>query len=213
MRVVLSGDLLGIGKNGLEIIGQLHGGHAGVTRLLHDTGHNLTGLAGKVTQNALIISIAQALHDDGTRGGLCNASEVLGGVIEFADGVALFVFFGGHNGHATRALIDLNSSLCNCAGDVVVRLQQCLFDGINKGIERYPFLMFDHSQGGHIDFHSVPHSHEPKSTRERAFLISSYAIVWLSAPVSTVAPLSSALLTRPTNLSPFRILTLTNPPI
>ena len=111
MGVILAGNLFRIGKNGLEIISQLHDRHTRVTGLLNDTGNNLAGLASKVTQDALIIGVTQALHNDRTRGGLGDAAKVLRGVVKFTDGVAIIIFFGGHHGDAAGALINFDASL------------------------------------------------------------------------------------------------------
>ena len=109
--VVLAGNLFGIGKNGLEIISQLHDGHTRVAGLLNDACNDLAGLAGKVTQYTLIVGVTQALHNDRTRCGLGDAAKVLRGVVKFSDGVAIIIFFGGHHGDAAGALINFDASL------------------------------------------------------------------------------------------------------
>ena len=132
---------------------------------------DLSFSAREVTEDTLVVSVAQALHDDGSRGRLGDTAEVLRGVVELANGVAVFVLVHGHDGDATGLLVDFDAGLGDGSGQVVIRLEQGFFDGINEGFELTPFS-FSTIRSAVISISMVSYFPVPKSTRERAFLMS-----------------------------------------
>ena len=167
MAVGLAGDLFTVGQDGLEVVGDLnHRGAAGA-RGLDGARDDLAFTAGEVTEDALVVGVAQTLHDDGARSRLGDAAEVLRGVVELADRVAVLVLVHGHDGDASGLLVDFDAGLGDSAGQVVVRLEQRLFDGVDEGFEADAFLVFHHPQSGHIDFHGLllPRSKVDAGTR------------------------------------------------
>ena len=167
VAVGLTGNLLTVGQDGFKVVGDLdHRGTSG-TRSLDGARDDLAFASGKVTEHALVIGITQALHDDGARGRLCDATEVLRGIVEFADGIAVFVLVHGHDGDASGLLVDFDAGLGDGTGQVVVRLEQRLFDGIDEGLEADTLFVFHHPQSGHIDFHGLllPRSRVDARTR------------------------------------------------
>ena len=155
VSVGLTRDLFAVGQDGFKVVGDLdHRGTSG-TRSLDGARDDLSFASGKVTEHALVVGVAQALHDDGARGRLCDATEVLRGIVEFADGIAVFVLVHGHDGDASGLLVDFDAGLRDGTGQVVVRLEQRLFDGIDEGLEADTLFVFHHPQSGHIDFHGL----------------------------------------------------------
>ena len=134
VTVGFAGSLFRVGKNCFEVIADLDDGDAPVARLVNDAGDDLSLLGSKVAEDLLIVCIAQARNDDRTSGRLGDTTEVLRGVVEFADRVALFVFFGGDHCDATGLLIDFDSSLRDGAGKIVVGLEKGFFNGIDEPV-------------------------------------------------------------------------------
>ena len=167
VAVGLAGDLFTVGQDSLEVVGDLdHRGAAGA-RGLDGARDDLTFTTGEVTEDTLVVGVAQTLHDDGARRRLSDAAEVLRGVVELADRVAVLVLVHGHDGDASGLLVDLDAGLGDGTGQVVVRLEQRLFDRVDEGFEANALLVFHHPQSGHIDFHGLllPRSKVDAGTR------------------------------------------------
>ena len=167
VAVGLAGNLFTVGQDGLEVVGNLNHGGATGARGLDGARDDLTFASGEVTEDALVVGVAQALHDDGAGGRLGDAAEVLRGVVELADRVAVLVLVHSHDGDASGLLVDFDAGLGDGAGQVVVRLEQRLFDGVDEGFEADALLVFHHPQSGHIDFHGLllPRSKVDAGTR------------------------------------------------
>ena len=176
MTVGLTGSLLRIRQNRFEVVADLDDRDAPIAGLVDDTGDNLALLVRETAEDLLIVSVTQALHDDRAGSRLGDAPEVLRSVVEFANLVAVLVLVHCHDGDATGLLVDLDAGFGNCAGNVVVRLEEGLFDRFHEAAEGNSLLLLDHAQCGHVDFHAS-HSSEPNSTRARAFFICAYSIL------------------------------------
>ena len=155
VAVGLAGDLFPVRQDGLKVVGDLDHCGASRARSLDGARDDLPFASREVAEHALVVGVAQALHDDGARGRLGDATEVLRGVIELADGVAVFVLVHGHDGDASGLLVDFDAGLGDGSGQVVIRLEQGFFDGVNEGFEADALLVFHHPQCGHIDFHGL----------------------------------------------------------
>ena len=155
VAVGLTGSLFAVGQDGLEVVGDLDHRWTPWARSLDGAGDDLPFAAGEVAENSLVVGVAQPLHNDGTSGGLGDATEVLRRIVEFAYGVAIFVLVHRHDGDASGLLVDFDAGLGDGTGQVVVCLEQRLFDSVNEGLKADALLVFHHPQSGHIDFHGL----------------------------------------------------------
>src|SRR5581483_10096256 len=113
--VHLAGDLLG-GRDhalgALRLAAQPHHDQAagvGTAVTLNHSGDDLALPGGELAVIALVLGVAQPLQDHLARGGGRDPAETLGGVVPFADDVAVVIGFAGDHPYRTGLAVDVDT--------------------------------------------------------------------------------------------------------
>ena len=136
--IALAGHLFGGPDHAVGTLGLTADPHddvaAGVlaTILLHHPGDDVTLTGRELAVDPFVLGVAEALQHHLARGSRRDPAEPSGGVIEFADEVALIVNLASHHLNLTALAVDLDAGVGLMALGVPVRGQQRGLDGLDK---------------------------------------------------------------------------------
>ena len=135
----------------------LVGPHIDVARvppLLHGPIDELAGLVLEGPQDLEVAPVLDALDDDGAGGGLGNAPEVVGGVVEvLAGGPVLLVDLRRQDRHVTGAAVNLHAGAADGPGHLGVGAEDGGLDGGQEVVQVDAQLLGGASQLRHVDVH------------------------------------------------------------
>ena len=105
VAILLPGNLFGFRQNRLEFANFNH--HSVfIPALLNNPGNHFAFFVSKRAQHLLVLGFPQSLHNDRAGSGSGDPAKTRGGVIEFADLVAIFIDLGCH--HHYMAVFAIN---------------------------------------------------------------------------------------------------------
>ncbi len=99
-----------------------------VVALLDQAGYQLALLATELTQDVVVLGVAQPLKDDLTRGARRDPPETGGRVIVLTHCYAVVVDFRRPDGDVAGPTVQLRPGNILCTGGLVIRNQQRLLD-------------------------------------------------------------------------------------
>jgi hypothetical protein len=157
VRVALAGHLLGLRQHALDLALQRdHDDAAGVGArvALDDAGDDLAFLGGELAERALVLGVAQALHDDLPGGGGGDAPEAFRRVVPLVGDRAVRGDLLGHHAHETGLAVDVDARVRLVAVGVAVGGEQGGLDRLQHGVERDLLVALDGAQRSDVDVHA-----------------------------------------------------------
>jgi hypothetical protein len=157
VRVVLAGHLLGLRQHALDLALQRHHDDAagvGARVALDDAGDDLAFLGGELAEGALVLGVAQALHDDLPGRGGGDAPEALRRVVPLVGDLAVRGHLLGHHAHQTGLAVDVDAGVRLVAVGVAVGGEQGGLDRLQHGVEGDLLVALDGAQRSDVDVHA-----------------------------------------------------------
>ena len=116
-------------------------------------GDDLALLGGELAVGALVLGVAQPLHDHLARGGGRDPPEALGGVVPLLTGLAVVAGLVRQHADDPGLAVDVDPRVRLVALGVLVGGEQRGLDGLEHGLERDVLVALDGAQRGDVDVH------------------------------------------------------------
>ena len=160
VRVLLAGNLLVTGQNGLDGA-QVDLDHAGVVALLNHAGHQGALAVLELAQHGGVLGVAQTLGQHLAHGGGGDTAKVVRGVVELVDLLVVLIELRGENHELAGGAVDDGTRTLDGAGLLQVREQQGVLNQGEELLHDERALLRQCAQCAQVNSLNILHAFQP----------------------------------------------------